>query len=62
MRRIVDFLTSFRAPWLLAIGAAACMSFFAVWWGSLNQDDGWYLRSDIVWAKPNPMPESIVDA
>ena len=20
------------------------------------RDDGWYLRSDIVWAKPNPMP------
>jgi DNA modification methylase len=25
------------------------------------QDDGWYLRSDIIWAKPNPMPESITD-
>ena len=25
------------------------------------QADGWYLRSDIVWAKPNPMPESISD-
>lgn len=25
------------------------------------QGDGWYLRSDIVWAKPNPMPESITD-
>lgn len=23
--------------------------------------DGWYLRSDIVWAKPNPMPESVTD-
>jgi DNA modification methylase len=22
---------------------------------------GWYLRSDIIWAKPNPMPESITD-
>jgi DNA modification methylase len=22
------------------------------------QADGWYLRSDIIWAKPNPMPES----
>ena len=43
MRRIVDFLDSFRAPWLLAVGAAACMAFFAVWWGSLNQDEGWYL-------------------
>jgi DNA modification methylase len=25
------------------------------------QADGWYLRSDIIWAKPNPMPESIKD-
>jgi site-specific DNA-methyltransferase (adenine-specific) len=23
--------------------------------------DGWYLRSDIVWAKPNPLPESVKD-
>lgn len=23
------------------------------------QADGWYLRSDIIWAKPNPMPESV---
>lgn len=23
--------------------------------------DGWYLRSDIIWAKPNPMPESVTD-
>lgn len=25
------------------------------------QADGWYLRSDIIWAKPNAMPESIKD-
>jgi site-specific DNA-methyltransferase (adenine-specific) len=25
------------------------------------QDDGWYLRQDIVWHKPNPMPESVQD-
>lgn len=25
------------------------------------QADGWYLRSDVVWAKPNPMPESVTD-
>jgi len=25
------------------------------------QVDGWYLRSDIIWAKPNPMPESVTD-
>ncbi len=33
-------------PWLLA---------FAL------RQDGWYLRQDIVWAKPNPMPESVRD-
>ena len=25
------------------------------------QADGWYLRADIIWAKPNPMPESVTD-
>jgi DNA modification methylase len=25
------------------------------------QADGWWLRSDIIWAKPNPMPESVRD-
>lgn len=25
------------------------------------QDDGWYLRSDIIWHKPNTMPESVTD-
>lgn len=25
------------------------------------QDDGWFLRSDVVWSKPNPMPESVTD-
>lgn len=25
------------------------------------QDDGWWLRQDIIWAKPNPMPESVTD-
>lgn len=33
-------------PWLVA---------FAL------RTDGWYLRSDIIWAKPNPMPESVTD-
>jgi hypothetical protein len=34
------------APWMLA---------FAL------RQDGWYLRSDIIWARPNPMPESVTD-
>ena len=33
-------------PWLLAFALRA---------------DGWYLRSDIIWAKSNPMPESVRD-
>jgi DNA modification methylase len=33
-------------PWMLA---------FAL------RDDGWWLRQDIVWAKKNPMPESVTD-
>ena len=33
-------------PWMLA---------FAL------RDDGWYLRQDIIWHKPNPMPESVMD-
>lgn len=33
-------------PWTLALALRA---------------DGWYLRSDIIWSKPNPMPESVTD-
>lgn len=25
------------------------------------QEDGWFIRSEIVWGKPNPMPESVTD-
>ena len=25
------------------------------------QEDGWYLRQDIIWSKSNPMPESVID-
>jgi DNA modification methylase len=25
------------------------------------REDGWYLRSDIIWQKPNPLPESVLD-
>jgi DNA modification methylase len=34
------------APWMVA---------FAL------RTDGWYLRSDVIWHKPNPMPESVTD-
>ena len=33
-------------PWMIAFALRA---------------DGWYLRQDIIWAKPNPMPESVKD-
>src|SRR3990167_3417175 len=32
------------------------------WRGALAlQADGWWLRAEIIWAKPNPMPESVTD-
>ncbi len=33
-------------PWIVALALRA---------------DGWWLRADIIWAKPNPMPESVTD-
>lgn len=33
-------------PWMVAFALRAA---------------GWYLRADIVWSKPNPMPESVID-
>ena len=30
-------------PWLLALLIAACVATLAVWWGGVNQDEGWYL-------------------
>jgi DNA methylase len=27
----------------------------------LLQDDGWFVRSEVIWHKPNPMPESVMD-
>jgi len=44
--------TGFKAKELMMIPARAAIAL---------QDDGWYLRSDIVWAKGNPMPESVKD-
>ena len=43
MRRFVQFCQSFAAPGLLAAGASLCLGLFALWFGGLNQDEGWYL-------------------
>lgn len=43
MRRIVEFLISTRSPWLFAMAMAFCMSVVTVWYGGVNQDEGWYL-------------------
>ena len=32
-------------PWLLAGGVALCVAYLAIWYGGLNQDEGWYLYS-----------------
>ena len=36
------------------IGIPGCLPF-------AMRADGWYLRQDIIWHKPNPMPESVRD-
>ncbi len=28
---------------------------------TVETEPGWYLRSDVIWSKPNPMPESVTD-
>ena len=43
MRRIGEFLQSTYAPWLFAAVLAVCAAVLAVWFGGLNQDEGWYL-------------------
>ena len=48
----LDYITKLKPkdmipiPWMVAMAL---------------QSDGWYLRSDIIWSKPNPMPESVTD-
>lgn len=47
--RLVDGLKEkdlIGIPWMVAFALRA---------------DGWYLRQDIIWNKPNPMPESVTD-
>lgn len=38
-----------------------CLSLAPARFAIAMVDDGWVLRSDIIWAKPNPMPESVQD-
>ena len=45
MRRIGDILQIPGLPWLLAAGVALFVACCAIWFGGLNQDEGWYLYS-----------------
>lgn len=45
MRWIGEFVHDLRIPWLFAVGVAVCVALVAVWFGGLNQDEGWYLYS-----------------
>ena len=45
MRRLGDILKIPWLPWLLAAAVALCVAFFSIWFGGLNQDEGWYLYS-----------------
>lgn len=51
-----------RGSWLDTAGAKANDLLGMPWRLAFAlQDDGWYLRQDIIWNKPNPMPESVRD-
>jgi hypothetical protein len=43
MNRFIKIFGSLRAAWIVALSACACLCFMAVWFGGLNQDEGWYL-------------------
>ncbi len=43
MQRIKEFLSSITVPQIFAAAVALCLGFAAVWFGGLNQDEGWYL-------------------
>ena len=43
MRRLFTFFQSLIAPGLLAAVVSCCLCFAALWFGGLNQDEGWYL-------------------
>lgn len=42
MRRLWNIIAA-HSPALLAVFVAVCVAALAVWWGALNQDEGWYL-------------------
>lgn len=46
LRRVLKHKDLVGMPWLLALALRA---------------DGWFLRSDVIWHKPNPTPESVTD-
>ena len=43
MGALREKITGKTAAWLLAAVIAAFTSVLAVWWGGVNQDEGWYL-------------------
>jgi DNA modification methylase len=51
-----------RPEWLESVGVKAKDLIGVPWMLAFAmRADGWYLRQDIIWAKPNPMPESVTD-
>ncbi len=51
-----------RDEWLLAAGVKPKELIGIPWRVAFAlQDFGWYLRQEIIWHKPNPMPESVTD-
>jgi DNA modification methylase len=52
-----------RGTWKTGIGDAKPKDLLGIPWrvAFALQAEGWWLRQDIIWHKPNPMPESVTD-
>jgi DNA modification methylase len=58
-----DGLEGYRPPSTVAHPVLKPKDLVGIPWrlATALQADGWWLRSDVIWAKPNPMPESVTD-
>jgi DNA modification methylase len=62
-QKAYDGKEDWRPPTSLPISGTKNKDLLGIPWklAFALQADGWYLRQDVIWHKPNPMPESVTD-
>ena len=62
-QRAYDGLERWRPPTSMKLDGLKAKDLIGIPWmlAFALRADGWYLRSEIIWHKPNPMPESVKD-